>query len=175
MQETWVQFLDQEDAAEANGNPLQSSCLENPRDRGAWWATVHGIAKSWTRLSLHTSICTNGQDLEQWDPILQLCEVVAFNKSSCKEKKKLEPHMVSSGSRAWIVPLESHCHSSSVVLIWLILDQFINSRGGKKVYKKLKSFTSNSYWRTGLMVLRRNLLIVLLFYSFYYVLMIISS
>ena len=29
-----------------NGSPLQNSCLENPRDRGAWWATVHGIAKS---------------------------------------------------------------------------------------------------------------------------------
>ena len=34
-----------------NGNPLQDSCLENPVDRGAWWATVHGIAKSWTQLS----------------------------------------------------------------------------------------------------------------------------
>ena len=33
---------------EGNGNPLQYSCLENPMDRGAWWATVHGIAKSWT-------------------------------------------------------------------------------------------------------------------------------
>ena len=33
-----------------NGNPLQYSCLENPMDRGAWWATVHGVAKSWTRL-----------------------------------------------------------------------------------------------------------------------------
>ena len=33
-----------------NGNPLQRSCLENPKDRGTWWATVHGVAKSWTRL-----------------------------------------------------------------------------------------------------------------------------
>ena len=31
-----------------NGNPLQYSCLENPMDRGAWWARVHGVAKSWT-------------------------------------------------------------------------------------------------------------------------------
>ena len=36
---------------EGNGNPLQYSCLENHMDRGAWWATVHGVAKSWTRLS----------------------------------------------------------------------------------------------------------------------------
>ena len=31
-----------------NGTPLQYSCLENPKDRGAWRATVHGVAKSWT-------------------------------------------------------------------------------------------------------------------------------
>ena len=39
---------------EGNGNPLQYSCLENPMDGGAWWATVHGVAKSRTRLSDHT-------------------------------------------------------------------------------------------------------------------------
>ena len=36
---------------EGNGNPLQYSCLENFMDRGAWRATVHGVTKSWTRLS----------------------------------------------------------------------------------------------------------------------------
>ena len=33
---------------EGNGNPLQCSCLENPRERGAWWAAIYGIAQSWT-------------------------------------------------------------------------------------------------------------------------------
>ena len=37
-----------------NGTPLQYSCLENPMDRGAWWAAVHGVAKSRTRLSNFT-------------------------------------------------------------------------------------------------------------------------
>ena len=36
---------------EGNGNPLQYSCQENPMDKRAWWATVHGVAKSQTRLS----------------------------------------------------------------------------------------------------------------------------
>ena len=36
---------------EGNGNPLQYSCLEDPMDRGAWWATVHGVTKSWTQQS----------------------------------------------------------------------------------------------------------------------------
>ena len=34
-----------------NDNPLQYPCLENPMDRGAWWAAVHRVAKSWTRLT----------------------------------------------------------------------------------------------------------------------------
>ena len=44
---------------EGHGNPLQYSCLENPMDRGAWWATVHKVAKSQTQLkqlSIHTLI-----------------------------------------------------------------------------------------------------------------------
>ena len=36
---------------EGNGNPLQCSCLENPRDGGAWWAAIYGVAQSWTRLT----------------------------------------------------------------------------------------------------------------------------
>ena len=36
---------------EGNGTPLQYSCLENPTDGEAWWAAVHGVAKSWTQLS----------------------------------------------------------------------------------------------------------------------------
>ena len=36
---------------EGNGNPLQYSCLKNSIDGGAWWATVHGVTKSWTPMS----------------------------------------------------------------------------------------------------------------------------
>ena len=43
---------------EENGDPLQYSCLENPMDRGTWWATVHRFPKSWTRLS-HSHTCTH--------------------------------------------------------------------------------------------------------------------
>ena len=50
---------------EGNGNPLQCSCLENPRDRGAWWAAVYGVAQSRTRLkrlrnsSSRKTLCEN--------------------------------------------------------------------------------------------------------------------
>ena len=49
MRETQVQSLGREDPLEKEmGNPLRYSCLENPMDQGAWWATVHGVAKIWT-------------------------------------------------------------------------------------------------------------------------------
>ena len=58
---------------EGNGNPLQYSCLENPMDGGAWWATILGVAKSRTRLSkpLHSlgsntvTLCLHGVDLQK--------------------------------------------------------------------------------------------------------------
>ena len=47
---------------EGNGNPLQCSCLENPRDGEAWWAAVYGVAQSWTRLKWLSSsnVCIIG-------------------------------------------------------------------------------------------------------------------
>jgi len=53
---------------EGNGNPLQCSCLENPRDGGAWWAAVYGVAQSRTRLKWLSSSKIDGEDLghKQW-------------------------------------------------------------------------------------------------------------
>ena len=54
---------------EGNGNPLQCSCLENPRDGGAWWAAVYGVAQSWTRLK-RLSIAQHSTNL---NIILSMC------------------------------------------------------------------------------------------------------
>ena len=51
---------------EENGTPLQYCCLENPMDGGAWQATVHGVAKSWTRLSDFTFTFMHWR--RQWHP-----------------------------------------------------------------------------------------------------------
>ena len=71
MQETWVQSLGQEDSpGVGNGNPLQYCCLGNSMNRGAWGATVHGIAKSQTQLSdwicTHTKRNKIGSFVETW-------------------------------------------------------------------------------------------------------------
>ena len=55
---------------EGNGNPLQYSCLENPMDGGAWWATVHGVTKSRTWLSDFTFLMLYDHLLWYWDPRL---------------------------------------------------------------------------------------------------------
>ena len=59
---------------EGNGNPLQCSCLENPRDRGAWWAAISGVAQSRTQLkrlsSSSSRIFIGRTDAEAEAPVL---------------------------------------------------------------------------------------------------------
>ena len=55
--------------AEGNSNPLQYSCLKNSMDGGAWWATVHGVAKSRTRLRLRFSVLLKGSVLKSKAPL----------------------------------------------------------------------------------------------------------
>ena len=52
---------------EGNGNPLHYSCLENPMDEGVWWATLHGVTKSQTRLSNFTFTFIHWK--RKWQPI----------------------------------------------------------------------------------------------------------
>ena len=63
---------------EGNGNPLQYSYLENPRDGGAWWAAIYGVTQSWTQLkqlsSSSSSIANCENPLKPWSP-----EVVFFS------------------------------------------------------------------------------------------------
>ena len=61
---------------EGNGNPLQYSCLENPMDGGTWQATVHGVAKSWTRLSDFIFTSNYGGGNEDNDNLLQMVQCI---------------------------------------------------------------------------------------------------
>ena len=53
---------------EGNGNPLQCSCLENPRDGGAWWSAVYGFTQSWTRLTWLSSSSSKGKQYTSETP-----------------------------------------------------------------------------------------------------------
>ena len=69
---------------EGNGNPLQCSCLENPRDGGAWWATVYGVAQSRTRLKRLSSSSSSSS-----------------SSSDILTEKAMAPH---SSTLAWKIP-----------------------------------------------------------------------
>ena len=61
-----------------NGNPFQYFCLENPRDRGAWWAAVYGVARGWTQLKRLSSSSRQREDLaknQTQDLIVQAAEL----------------------------------------------------------------------------------------------------
>ena len=72
----WATSLSQ--IGEGNGNPLQCSCLENPRDGGAWWAAVYGVAQSRTRLMRLSSSSSMGVPLASC-PCSQLVVSSFFN------------------------------------------------------------------------------------------------
>ena len=87
---------------EGNGNPLPCSCLENPRDGGAWWAAVHGVAQSRTRLKRLSSSSRNWDYLRLYQnasspslsgvPITQCVHYNIFRgkqvNTSCRMKRK---------------------------------------------------------------------------------------
>ena len=60
---------------EGNGNPLQCSCRENPRDRGTWWAAVYGVAQSRTRLKRLSSILLPDLRLSSMGKDCPICDV----------------------------------------------------------------------------------------------------
>ena len=62
---------------EGNGNPLQCSCLENPRDGGAWWAAVYGVAQSWIQLKRLSS----SRSSSLFNPTLKLTNPKAMKQS----------------------------------------------------------------------------------------------
>ena len=104
MQETWVCSLGWEDHL---GNPLHYSCLENPMDRGAWHATVHGVAKSWAWLSnwvyMHTI----------WEPILLGSKTGSAVDSLCNFRQESAPlHMLINLTRSplcWSIWQDNLC------------------------------------------------------------------
>ena len=74
---------------EGNGNPLQCSCLENPRDGGAWWAAIYGVAQSHTRLKRLSSSSSKNR---------------CYDLNPCiSSREALNPFMVTSDPHVWWV------------------------------------------------------------------------
>ena len=107
---------------EGNGNPLQCSCLENPRDGGAWWAAIYGIIQSRTRLKWLSSSSSKEHVIDTW---LQLIlksnknRSIVQRKTDCLSSKMLtdfffpsgfnkkEKHIITMSGK---MPVVSACH-----------------------------------------------------------------
>ena len=104
-QKTWVWALGQEDPLEGEMATCYTIfCLENPTDRGAWWATVHGVTKSDTQLSMPACCCyyhfwRANKTLETSPLVYRHTHFKSYNCISCqdvtkiKKKKKLQFHI----------------------------------------------------------------------------------
>ena len=68
---------------EGNGNPLQGSCLENPRDRGGWWAAVYGVAQSQTRLTRLSSSSSSSCAPRVFLQPLSFCALPTLGSVNC--------------------------------------------------------------------------------------------
>ena len=79
---------------EGNGNPLQCSCLENPRDGGAWWAAVYGVAQSQTRLKRLS--------LSSSSIVKSTCWEFCFHQNSRKNFMDQLPCSLSQAARRWV-------------------------------------------------------------------------
>ena len=83
MQETWVWSLDQEDSpGEGNGNPLQNSCLGNPIDGGAWWATYSPRGCKESDVTEQLALHSHSSEEVQWDEPYQRGRIRTVLRSS---------------------------------------------------------------------------------------------
>ena len=90
---------------EGHGNPLQCSCLENPRDGGAWWAAVHGVAQSRTRLTRLSSSGSTTTYLLEW------LKFVKTPPNFGQDVKHLELSYTDGGNVKWYKDLGKHSGS----------------------------------------------------------------
>ena len=98
-----------------NGNPLQCSCLENPRDGGAWWAAIYGVTQSWTRLkwlSSSSSSSSSHLDFFVWSLEVVLakykdmsvtCILVVFKVRGLKESSQRRTYRYRSQNQRTVV------------------------------------------------------------------------
>ena len=112
-----IQSIDcsKDSLGEGNGNPLQYSCLENPMDRGAWWTTVHGVAKSWTLLSDFTSLISLTSYLSLEKEMATHSSILVWRIPWMEEPGRLQSIALQSQTQLKRLSVHTceHCHSRS--------------------------------------------------------------
>ena len=117
----WVTSLSLSFIGEGNGNPLQCSCLENPRDGRAWWAAVYGVAQSWTQLKrLSSSSSRWGWSVDACSEMGQLGFLVWMVRSETEIRDY--PRVFGLRSVGMEAPTEMR-----KLIVWVIITGFIRS------------------------------------------------
>ena len=94
----WVHFhFSLSCIGEGNGNPLQCSCLENPRDGGAWWAAIYGVAQSQTWLKRLSSSSSSSMLCKPESVVTNHCDLSHSQNCSADEQIMLSVHFLVSG------------------------------------------------------------------------------
>ena len=125
-------YFPSEYSGEGNGTPLQYSCLENPMDRGAWWAAVCGVSKSWTRLSDFTFIFAFLNWRRQWQPTpvflpgesLGRGSLVGWSLWGCTEPDTTEAmqQQQQNTTGTFIAWAPWHCQRQGLLLCFIVFD-----------------------------------------------------
>ena len=88
------------------GNPLQYSCLENPMDRGAWWAAVHRVSQSWTRLKRLSRSGSRGHAQKRVSPLIKKRKEESCTRRSSLFRSSLLLWFESCHRRMWYLELQ---------------------------------------------------------------------
>ena len=139
----WATSLSLSCMGEGNGNPLQCSCLENPRDRGAWWEAISGVAQSRTRLKRLSSSSRKDVYLLSFVPYVlgSSCDFLGSQRSSkglslsvVTKQMSLRAHWESPGNF-------TSAYASGCNCCWSVIDWSVQSS---------KSHASAFYWQTSI-------------------------
>ena len=84
---------------ERNGNPLQCSCLENPRDGGAWWAAIYGVAQSRTRLKQLSS--SSSKNIKNLRKLVQRDPINTTRTQDCSKPQAAQPVRINVQTPIW--------------------------------------------------------------------------
>ena len=127
-----------------NGNPLQYSCLENPMNRGAWWATVHRVAKSWPRLKW---LSMQARWALRWYIAVSLIKPTGHLKLTSKRNwRKFQLY----------IQTYTHEHLTRTYCLWHILINSSSEGDGLKERRNLSLGTLEVYWLYGLPEARKD-------------------
>ena len=139
---------------EGNGNPIQCSCLENPRDGGAWWVAVSGVAQSWTRLKRLSSSSSKYHFLSVFPNMFSRAFIFSHSLNITLSFSSMFLDYVSNISPTKVIWFSMHSNSIPPNAVIVIFNPYIIAllylSQNTSSFQFSHSFVSDSLWLHGL-------------------------